>query len=528
MKDNPGISGKAAQTRRHEIILLLAIMAVAAAVRLFNLGGFSMWFDEAYSWHLGNQAVPRIVELAKIDNTPPVYHVLLHYWIKAGAESDFMIRLPAAFFGILSIFFTFRLGKLIFGPKTALLAAGISALSFQLVHYSQENRMYSLQLLLGLISTYYFVLGLRSGDRKHFLIWALSIIVSFYTQLFTVFLVFAQWVYFLTTIKSGRTNLLNWILANALVLIACVPWITVTVNQMGAIQEDYWVLPATLLEIVKVSFRLLGGTDFGDRYVLTALLNLPLIAACGWGLAGLFRDKSSGERLLPPLLFFLPVLTVFLLSLGRQSLFYFRYFVFLIPYLHLMMAYGLARLPDGWKKSAAQTAQFVVLVVFLISYYAVPAYSELLRMPLRNAADHLIEHAAPSAPVIHSSPGNIGMNTFYTGIRYTGGSFREYVWRDGRPPFYFGGSLYRDEYGLADLGSLADEPVIWVESSIYGDGALNEAGLPTYIRRREDINSPPAVHPDRLWIELENAGYGLNNKTWFGATVVCEFVKGDN
>jgi len=503
-------------------------MAVTAAVRLFNLGGFSMWFDEAYSWHLGNQAVPRIVELAKIDNTPPVYHVLLHYWIKAGAESDFMIRLPAAVFGILSIFFTFRLGKLIFGPKTALLAAGISALSFQLVPYSPENRMYSLQLLLGLISTYYFVLGLRTGNKKHFLLWSLSIIVSFYTHLFTIFLVFAQWVYFLTTLKSGRQNLLNWILANALVLIACLPWITVILSQMGAIQDDYWVLPATPREIVKVSFRLLGGTDFGDRYVLTALLNIPLIAACGWGLAGLFRDKNIGDRLLLPLLFFLPVLTVFLLSLGRQSLFYFRYFVFLIPYLHLIMAYGLARLPDGWKKSAALTAQIAVLIVFLISYYAVPAYSELLRMPLRDAADHLIEHAAPSAPVIHNSPGNIGMNTFYTGSRYTKGSFREYVWRDTPPPFYFGGSLYKNESGLTNLSALADEPVIWVESSIHPDGALNDAGLPSYFRSRDDVDSLSAFHPDRLWIELENAGYELNNKTWFGATVVCEFVKGDN
>lgn len=503
-------------------------MIAAAAFRLFNLGGFSMWFDEAYSWHLGNQAVPRIVELAKIDNTPPVYHVLLHYWIKAGADSDFMIRLPAALFGIMSIFFTYRLGKLLFGGKTALLAASISALSFQLVHYSQENRMYSLQLLLGLIATYYFVLGLRTGGKKHWLIWSLAVIVSFYTQLFTVFLVFAHWIYFLTTIKSSLNNLLNWIIANVIVLLACLPWITVIMNQMGAMKGDYWVLPATHLEIVKVGFRLMGGNDFGDRYLLTALLNIPFIAAALLGLQALWKNRNSSEARLLPIIFFLPIIVVFLISIGRQSLFYFRYFVFLIPFLHLIMALGLARLPDGWKKTAALTSQFAVLVVFLLSYYAVPAYSEIVRAPLRNAADYLIENAAPNAPVIHNTPGNYVMHTFYTGTRYTKGQFRDYVWRDTPPPFYFGSTLYKDEYGLVDLTSLAEEPVIWVESSIYGDLALNEAGLPTYLRGREELDSLPAVHPDRLWLQLENAGYELKNKNWFGKTVVCEFVKGDN
>ena len=353
------IPEKEAKARLNERTGLLLILVLAAGMRLFNLGGFSMWFDEAYSWHLAKESVSRIIELARIDNTPPVYHIFLHYWLKAGAVSDFMIRLPAAIFGILSVLFTFKLGKLVFDRRTALTAALLSAASFQLVHYSQENRMYSLQLLLGLISTYYFVLGLRTEERKHWLLWAGATVLSFYTQLFTVFLVFAQWVYFILTINANRKNIINWAAVNALVFIVCLPWLTVVFSQMGAIQDDYWVLPATLQEAVKAGFRLMGGTDIGDRYLLTALLNIPFILASIYGLVSLYRDRKGGDRLLFPLLFFLPIAVVYAISVGGQSLFYYRYFVFLIPYLLLIIAFGLSR-PAGWWQRMSANALVTV------------------------------------------------------------------------------------------------------------------------------------------------------------------------
>ena len=509
---------------KKDFILPLLVVLAAAALRFFQLGFFSMWFDEAYSWHLANQSVRRIIELARIDNTPPVYHILLHFWLKLGAESDFAVRLLPAAFGIASIWMTYKLGDLLYGRKIGITAAIISAVSFQLVHYSQENRMYSLQVLLGVVSTYYFLLGLRKGGYVNWSVWILANAVNFYNHLFTVLLVFAQWLFYISFFKEHRKHLPCWFAANVILLLLYLPWAAVIVKQVGVIQGSYWVLPAAPLEILKAGFHLIGGTDLGNNYVLAGILNLPFLTAGAAGLYLIFKTRKENRGILLPLLFFAPMIVVYFISIGRQSLFYYRYFVFLLPYLHLIFAVGTQKAFRGSFRNVSFISIVGVSVVFLYYYYSVPAYSEELRTPVKNVTEYLGENGKKSDIIIHLSPGNIGMHTFYTSGRYLQGNFREYIWRDYRPPFYFGGSLYREEYGIVGLQGLEDCEHIWVLICAESDRRVNAKGLPTFLRPGEDDTSLPASHPDRLWQLLEADGYTLKDSRWFDNLFLCKFV----
>ena len=510
---------------KKDFILPLLVVLAAAALRFFQLGFFSMWFDEAYSWHLANQSVRRIIELARIDNTPPVYHVLLHYWLKLGADSDLMVRLLPASFGIASIWFTYKLGDFLYGRKVGITSAIISAVSFQLVHYSQENRMYSLQVFLGLVSTYYFLQGLRRGGFVNWSVWILSNSVNFYNHLFTMFLVFTQGLYYLLFFRKHRQRLLQWLAANFVLLLLCLPWAAVIINQVGVIQGSYWVLPATLLEMLKAGLRLLGGSDLGNNYVLAGILNLPFIAAGAAGLFVILRNRKADRGILLPMLFFVPMIIVYSISIGRQSLFYYRYFVFLLPYIHLIFAVGIQKAFRGIYRDAGLISVIGVSLVMLYFYYTVPAYSEDLRTPVKSVTEYLSENGGKSDVLIHLSPGNIGMHTFYTSTRYLQGSFREYVWRDQRPPFYFGGSLYREGYGIVSLQGMEDCEQIWVLASAGADRRINTRGLPIFRRPEESGVSLPVSHPDQLWQALEAEGYILGESRRFEGCFLGKFLK---
>jgi|GEM_PF-1689343 len=507
---------------------LLLILLLAAGLRLFHLGTFSMWFDEAYSWHLAQQSAPAIVDLAKIDNTPPVYHLLLRFWLSSGAESDFTIRLLSAIFGILAVYMTYKLGKEIFSRPAGLTAAFLAAVSFQLVRYSQENRMYSLQCLLALISVYCFVLILHKSPKWLLLIgWLLANVLNFYNHLFTVFLLMAQWIYFLIYFKRNKRVVVPWLGVNLILLLFCLPWLPVIFRQMGAIQAQYWVLPASVKEIFKVGFHLLGGSDLGDRYAIAGLLNLPFIAAGIFGFRTLLKDKLHPDKALPSLLFFASLIMVYLISLSGQSLFYYRYFIFLLPLLYIFFAAGITGLAKNLWRYMLLILLALVSAIFLYFYYTVPGYSEPLRTPLKEVIASLQQKAGKGDVVIHLSPGNIGMHTFYTSARYTNDSFRQYIWRDTPPPFFFGASLYRPEWGITDIGRLQAPERIFVIVSCPGEKRFDSAGLPVFIRPGENLSGLPPAYPDNLWLQLSEKGYLQTFLARFGELTLVEFHKGD-
>ena len=513
-----------ADSEAREKLYLALIIIIAAGARIFHLGHFGMWFDEAFSWHLTNLPISRIIEIEKLDNTPPFYHILLYFWLKTGASSDAAVRLPSAIFGIVSVFITYKLGRLLFNPGTALFAALIGALSFCQVQYSQENRMYSLQILLGLISTYYFIRGLRGGGIWHWIIWLVAGIMLFYNHLFAVFLFAGQWVYFIVDWKRSRLWWKRWLVLNLILAAACAFWAPVIIRQMGAIQDNYWVLPVSPLEIIKVGLRLLGGTDLDNRFVLTAILNSPFVLLSVIGLAVLIRGKYS-EKLLLPIIFFLPFIIVYIISIGRQSLFFFRYFIFLTPYLHLMMALGLNKGLKGALRYIAGIAVIISSLIFLASYYTVSHYSEPQRMITRDVSFRLQEIAAPGEVVIHNMHGDLSFEPYFVSKRYNRDRFEEYVWRDKPVPFYFGRALYDTSRNISSIERFSKRDRIWVVTLIFENTELNADGLPLLSSDRLDKRGNSLMNPARLWEELYGNGYILKDKTQFDDVALCEFVR---
>jgi hypothetical protein len=510
--------------RQKEHILLATIMLIAGGVRIFHLGYFSMWFDEAASWHLARLPIAKIVELAKIDNTPPLYHILLHYWLKIIPDNDFWIKIPAMLFGLIAVFLTYRLGKELFSPQVGILASLITALSFNQVHYSQENRMYSLQVLLALCSTLCLVQSLRTDKLSYWSGWLIANILLFYNHLFGLFLFIAQGMYVVIDGKIMKGKWWKWGIANIILFIACSFWFPVIFSQMRAIQSDYWVNPISVKQLIVTAVSLLGGTDLGNKFWLAGFLNLAFLLPASVGTWILIRDGKRGDLILP-ILFFTPLIIVFIISLSGKSLFFGRYFVFLVPFLHIIMAQGILKVLGKWWKKITLIYLVIASMVFLYGYYTVSEYSELQKRPTRQLTERLRELALPGEIVIHQGIDKEGLEPYFVSLRYNRGRYREFLWRNEPLPFYFGKQIFREESRLTDFSRLAGEKRIWVVFLHSGDN-YNQYGLPT---------SPPAkrlasgesyrLNVDELWEQLFVLGFRPDFREWFQNVALIEFVK---
>lgn len=135
--------------------LAVALTLVGGWLRVFLLGNKGMWLDETFSVWLANQSVPEMMQwIIKIDQHPPVYYLLLHYWIANYGDTPYYVRLLSALFGTLTIPIIYLIGKRISSVQIGLAAAVFMCFSTFNIYYAQEARMYTLLMFNAAMAIY--------------------------------------------------------------------------------------------------------------------------------------------------------------------------------------------------------------------------------------------------------------------------------------------------------------------------------------------------------------------------------------
>ncbi len=128
--------------------VVLGLIVLGAALRMLALDSKGLWLDEAFSVWLGNQSLGELFGwLVRVDQHPPLYYTLLHFWIGLFGDSAFAVRMLSALFGTLTIPVIYLLGKRLLGVSGGLLAAAVLTVSPFHVRFAQETRMYTLLTL---------------------------------------------------------------------------------------------------------------------------------------------------------------------------------------------------------------------------------------------------------------------------------------------------------------------------------------------------------------------------------------------
>jgi mannosyltransferase len=217
-------------------ITLLAIILIGAFLRVYQLGAQSIWFDESSSVYIAKLSFTQFAQvLPTLERSPPLYFLILHYWVILFGTSEFAVRLLSALFGVLALPMIYVLGRQLFNEEVGLVAALILALSSFNIQYSQEARMYSLMVLLALLSMYFFTRFLQRNTVAISVGYVVSTTLLLYTHVYGMFVIIAQNVFLLTLLFLSREHafrLRHWIALQALLVAFFAPWISVWISQM--------------------------------------------------------------------------------------------------------------------------------------------------------------------------------------------------------------------------------------------------------------------------------------------------------
>ena len=338
----------------------------------------NLWRDEAFSYVLAIRSIPEILKLTAGDFNPPLYYILLHYWMLLFGSSEIAMRSLSFIFFLGTIYIVYDICLYVFHipHKRTSVYFLIFLLNPFLLTFAFEARMYMMVTFFVTLS--YF--SLWTGRKK---LYIASIALALYTHYLSIFIfgiqalsvLFAFWLkhrhknifqtlllelrYFfvhftsyLLNHKSKKTLNTNYQLLDTIIIpgLLFLPWAVFMLLSHnfsdGAFwipqpyASDFWHLPF----ILYTGYERIFGVYYHDREGYTAfhsdmnalLWAIMLIPLGIYLFSKRHNVRSIATDIAAPVsvvrdtvlwAFFPPVL-IFLLSFVSQPLFLPRYYIF--------------------------------------------------------------------------------------------------------------------------------------------------------------------------------------------------------
>ncbi len=358
-------------TKNTEQLLLLIIMAVAAILRFYNYSSLSITGDEISAilrvWssemfpHNHYTSFKELIDIGvRPDGHPAGVQVFTTFWTRLFGITEASVRLPFVLAGILSVYFSYLVGRDWFNKNAGLfVAASMCFLQFPLL-YSQIARPYSPGLLFTLMATWFWTRLIFYENKRKWLIitmLAMSVTSAIYTHYFSFFQVMIVGIsgFFFV----NKTNLKSYMVSICLVFILFLPHFGVSLGhlQIGGLGEGEWLGSPDKERFWFLDYMLFCFNDSWQMIgVFLTILALTLIKPK--------YDKSQNKfRILALIWFVLPFLVGYYYSVWVNPVLQRSVLLFSFPFL-LLLVFSFVPYPSNIKRLYSLLFLFLAVGVF--------------------------------------------------------------------------------------------------------------------------------------------------------------------
>lgn len=166
---------------QRRFILPILIVLLGFALRVWDINGRSLWFDESMEYWVATSPIRDLpLNVRQGLQDPPLYSLLLHIWMKLG-QDEFYLRFPSAVFSLMGIVGVIKLGELLCASNTRLVAGALMALLPTQIRYAQDVGQYALMgslLVWNLIALHYVC---ERASWASYLLWMVSALAATYS-----------------------------------------------------------------------------------------------------------------------------------------------------------------------------------------------------------------------------------------------------------------------------------------------------------------------------------------------------------
>ena len=327
---------KALQTpsKRQSILECFVLLVVALVLRVWYIGKTDLGGDESFSLYMALQSLPDLVRMLCQGDNPPLWELLLHFWVKIFGISEVAIRSLSLIFSVLTIIPIYYLGEKHICRFSGIAASLFYCFSTFSIYLAHECRVYSLIGFCTASSVFLFISCIHRPKTFKFILLTIANLMLMYGHYLSVWIIVMEFVIALGINPIRKKIWKPYLLHAAALLVFFAPMFPVLFTRFfDSGVHGTWIAKTTSPEaLYDFLWRMCNVpviTVFAIVILVTAFIRLIINVVkkeCVFGNTGVLT-----------LLWVLPLLVSFVLSYFT-GFFLDRYFYFLFPIFYLSIA----------------------------------------------------------------------------------------------------------------------------------------------------------------------------------------------
>ena len=261
----------------HKFIFII-IFVIGLFLRILGLSNpAGLSYDELFSLNIANiePFANFIGQLIATDYHPPLYYIVLKYWVKITGMHDASIHFLSVIFSSLCIWIAYIIGKACHSKNLGLLLCAFFALNFCFINKCHDARFYQMSFLEMLLIILFSIKFIKKLDIKYFNYALISGLFLLYTLTSgTIFVAINFIVLIFLVNKINKQGLKSYIKACSIAILfylpqACITFLQIYNSKNTLLQNPWeWIYDAPiakyLYELLTALILPIPKLEFGD------------------------------------------------------------------------------------------------------------------------------------------------------------------------------------------------------------------------------------------------------------------------
>lgn len=375
-------------------------------LRISGLGFQSLWNDELASMVKSSYATWwEVLQYGtRPEPHPPVYYTLLYVLRHLIGNDPWAIRFLSAIAGFFSVYGMYLLGKRLYGAAEGAMAAGLTAVLWCPIFYSQEARMYSLMMMFAVFSSLYFLKIVNSAFNdeaiglKTYVLYLLNAIMCIYTHYFGLGFIVLQGVFAVGLGMRSRRLLVTSFSLGSILFLLFVPWFSIFLEHISNPRAISWIEKPTPQAFYNYLLFLFNHSPVFVWIVLT----LWAVWLARYIASVVFLNKGQKIALNRDMLVTLflilwavaPILLAYLKSTISYPILTNRNLIVSLPAVYLLVSRSMMRL-TSFKSLQVAVILLVVSACFYHLIWVKQYYVKITKEQFREAVDFVVRNDVP-------------------------------------------------------------------------------------------------------------------------------------
>lgn len=275
----------------------LVVIDVALGVFLRFRTSSKLWLDEAQSVNIAAKPLSELTHYLRLDGAPPLYYVLLHWWMGVFGQSDFAVRSLSGVISVIGLAVAYFAIRAWFESRVAQISLAILAVLPYAIYFATETRMYALVMLESTILLWVLRLHLNKPRWQT----AFGLLVAgtalLYTHYWSIYLLGVLFLYAVFRFVQQRRHeaAVDWYLGAAVVgsFVLWLPWVPIF-NEQRLHTGTPWSPAPTIYQL----FTWFDGFTVNQSvpHVVSSLhTEITIIVFVGLALIGIFGSRMTSS-----------------------------------------------------------------------------------------------------------------------------------------------------------------------------------------------------------------------------------------